>query len=639
MNIQDNIKIFNNKYNELIVKPIHIKSNELEEFLNNGNDIITQNIENELKQDILSKLIIIFPDNASLYYLMGCILKEKSEHLALLWFRICYDKSPTHYDNITELSLFYMKNGMIDNFINMDKNGIFDKMIDDPVVNPIFHKIYANIYIQMNNYKNVIKCILKSIKQTVSIPSKTAEEKRAKWWDYHHIGFSYIVTSQPEKAVQYTNKATDLANKFNLNLSERLLSFQNLLAFHDFTYNDLNKTFDRYLEINDYLPNNYDIFSFDNRIANVKNNKTIKIGYVSSDYCHHPVANFITPILEQHNKNRFDITLFINMISITPEFTKFMKDYNINYFIINDMSDIKVAELVYDNNIDILVDLNGHTIKNRLGVFALNPAPIQMTYLGYPNTTGLKSIRYRITDFVADNIDTKQPYTEELLRLPKCFLIFKHMHQDKPTKPRATIPDTIILGALNKEKKNNDNVFDSWKQILRDCPNTKLLIKLETFDNNAERLSFYKKKLEVDASRLIIINKLSNYDYDNLFTKIDIVLDTFPYSGTTTTCDSLYNSVPVVTFSNPDYHCHNVSASILINSDLNDLVATSKESYIDKVKYLVNNPEKIDEYKRTINKKFMNCMNPSEFIKPYEGIMEYVYSKFYETNYTDRKDK
>jgi predicted O-linked N-acetylglucosamine transferase (SPINDLY family) len=298
------------------------------------------------------------------------------------------------------------------------------------------------------------------------------------------------------------------------------------------------------------------------------------------------------------------------------------------------MSDKEAATLINKHSIDILFDLNGHTVNNRLGIFTYQPAPIQIAYMGFPNTTGLKSIQYRITDVVADPSTSKQRYTETLLKLPRCFLLYKSINQDTPIVPRptpstATQSNKIIIAAINKENKNSTFALETWKKILKQCPNTQILIKLETFDNNEERMEFYSERLDTNPDRIIIVNKLQNDEYNKLFTKIDILLDTFPYSGTTTTCNALFNSIPLVSLYNENYHAHNVSCSLLTNCGLEQLVAKTEEEYISIVKNLVDNPSKIDEYKKTIGKKFIKLMEPEPFMKDYEGILMDVYKKYY----------
>ena len=270
--------------------------------------------------------------------------------------------------------------------------------------------------------------------------------------------------------------------------------------------------------------------------------------------------------------------------------------------------------------------MNGHSVKNRLDVFALNPAPIQIAYLGYPNTTGLQSIKYRITDNIADNPESTQQYTEKLLYMPNGFLLFEPNFQENRVVPNPTSNTQIILGSINKENKVSDDVLSVWKIILDSCPNVKIIIKLETFDNNEDRLKHYVEKLgEANRDKIEIVNKLQNLDYYTIFSKFDILLDTFPYSGTTTTCNALYNSVPVVTMYNKNYHCHNVSSSILKHTGLAELIAYSKEEYINIVISLVNNPNKINHYKHNINPMFMKSMTPTRFMPEYEGVLIDIY--------------
>jgi hypothetical protein len=293
------------------------------------------------------------------------------------------------------------------------------------------------------------------------------------------------------------------------------------------------------------------------------------------------------------------------------------------------MDNKSAAKLINDCKIDILVDLNGHTVKNKLEIFTYHPAPIQMTYLGFPNTTGLKSIKYRITDGIADSPLTKQIYSEELIRLPKCFLLFEPIHTFKPN-PRKT-KDKIVLGAINKENKSNDELLTLWGDILRRCPKTVILFKLESYDDKENRTRFYMDKLGITKDRLIVLNKLNNEDYEKVFSLFDILLDPFPYSGTTTTCNALYNSVPVVTLYNPNYHVNNVSSSLLINSGFPELVANSKEEYLNIVVDLVNNPNKIDEYKKNIRDSFLRLMEPKPFMNSYEYELKRFYDNYFQS--------
>lgn len=614
---------FEKLFNEVLSNRQAMDMNGIQLY-NAGVNIVLNSNNTVLREEILSKLMFLFPDEKKLYHLMGIIFEEIAPFKSIMWFKLCHQKDPEFIENIVSMSIYYYKNRLLEHFMELNKNNLFNKIIDSDTPPLVFLNIYVNMYIQINMFNGVVKCLTKLIQQTCKKKSVTQQDQLAKWWAYHHLGYSYIVTSDNIKAIEYTSKAVDLADKFNINLDQKLLSFQNMVAFYDFIYNKSDDNFQRYLKINEYLPN-VDMFSFKGWMNGDKKRK-IRIGYVSSDFTHHPVSNFIAPILNHYNRELFEITLFPNMDSLSPEYVTFLKRTNVESFTILKLSDVIAAQLIHSKKIDILIDLNGHTTGNRLGIFAMNPSPIQVTYLGYPNTTGLKSIKYRITDAVADNVDSIQQYSEKLVRMPKCFLNFQSIHQLKPTVPKKTDPRNIILGALNKEKKNSVHVLSSWKRIMKECPNTTIMIKMETFDNVEERTEFYKRHLDIDASRMIIFTKLMNHDYDVLFTRIDIVIDTYPYTGTTTTCETLYNSVPIVTMKHRDYHCHNVSASILVNSDLPELVTSTPDEYVDKVKELVNNPHLIDEYKRTIHDKFTKGMDPVEFMRDYDKVLVDMYN-------------
>lgn len=577
-----------------------------------GIDIVKHTSDINHQDDILNKLLFLFPEHAPLYYQMGMIFKQINPQRAMMWFNLANQKAPSDYQILVELSLLLVKSGLFAAFFDLNKGGIFENIIYKRKDNYEFLEIYVNAAQPNLIYRHVIPCLQKMIQHRCQRPAANSDEKREKWWAYHHLGFAYIANGFIDKAIEHTTKAVDLANKFDLGIHAKLLSFQNMLAFYDFEYHDQKENFNRYLQINTYLPNVTSMFT-----SNIFLKDRIRIGYVSSDFVGHPVSNFILPILKNHKREQFDIYVFTNTTKVDDS----LSDYK--SYAIESMDGKTAAKFIYDKKIDVLIDLNGHTVKNRLDVFALNPAPIQMTYLGYPNTTGLKSIKYRITDAVADDPATSQPYSEELIRLPTCFLLFQSIRYKTPCEQMREIdPNRIVLGALNKEKKNSPSVLSTWGNILRECPSTILVIKLETMDIADERKEFYTKALGgVDASRIIMWNKLSNEDYNTMFSKIDVLLDTYPYSGTTTTCETLFHSVPVVTMKHKDYHCHNVSTSIMTQCGLSELVASSPQEYVDLVKDLVADPQRIEEYKRTIHDKFVTGMNVENFMRGYEDAI------------------
>jgi protein O-GlcNAc transferase len=303
---------------------------------------------------------------------------------------------------------------------------------------------------------------------------------------------------------------------------------------------------------------------------------------------------------------------------------KYIKTYNISK-----LNTIQVCELIRNEEIDILFDLNGHTDGNRLDVFSKKPSPIQVSYIGYPNTTGLKTIDYRIVDKITDKITNQEHYSEKLVFLEKCFLLYNSYQQQFPVNIIDN-GDEIILGSMNRENKNSKELLKVWKNILKKCKQEnlnkiKILIKVNGSDQETllERKKYYKNILEISDNNIIIVSSsMSTEEYFDTFGKIDVLLDTFPYSGTTTSCNSLYNSTPIVTLYKDNCHCQNVTSSLLIHSGLEELVTYSEQEYIDKVLDFCRNKSKIYEYKKNIHYLFNNYMNPKNFMKKYEKIID-----------------
>jgi predicted O-linked N-acetylglucosamine transferase (SPINDLY family) len=297
-----------------------------------------------------------------------------------------------------------------------------------------------------------------------------------------------------------------------------------------------------------------------------------------------------------------------------------------------------VTEIREHHRIDILVDLNGYTEGHRLDVFARNPAPIQVAYLGFPNTVGSnKLVQYRITDRIADLPKSQQWYAEQRLYLPRGFLLYQSMVQDRPLNflnSQSPLFPWVVLGAMNRESKNSDEVMTCWRAILQRAPNTKLLIKLSTVDDDEVHMTKYREFMGVDPSRVLFAKYGSTAEYYQLYSCLDVVLDTFPYSGTTTTCNALYNSVPVVTMIHRDLHAHNVSASLLTHAGLSELVAQNPDDYVNKVVELVtNDTERLVRYRGnehgpgTVHHQFAESMRPEPFMQDYESLFKGLIEK------------
>jgi len=247
------------------------------------------------------------------------------------------------------------------------------------------------------------------------------------------------------------------------------------------------------------------------------------------------------------------------------------------------LSDHEVAGVIAADRIDILVDLGGHTANSRLLVLSHRPAPVQMTYLGYPNTSGLATVDYRITDACADPAGLPdRVHSERLLRLDGCFVCFE-APTDAPTP--STLPALergyLTFGSFNNISKITPRVVQLWASVLHRCPGSRLIMKARGLEDEqtADRFRQLFASHRVAADRITFIGYIAGNDaHLSSYQDIDIALDPFPYNGTTTTCEALWMGVPVITLAG-QVHAGRVGVSLLTALGLQRWIANSTDDY------------------------------------------------------------
>lgn len=325
-------------------------------------------------------------------------------------------------------------------------------------------------------------------------------------------------------------------------------------------------------------------------------NKSIRIGYISGDFYGHSVSFFLEPVMEQHDRNRFEIFCYSNRATSDDTMER-LKLLCYQWRSIVGISDLQVAELIAGDSIDILVDLSGHTAAHRLGVCCYRPAPLQISWIGHPNTTGLSQIDYYLTDPWCDPPGmTDHLYSEQLYRLPRIFCCYL-----PPVKfpPVATSPfistGFITFGCFNNITKMNEKLVSWWAQILDNLPESKMYIKGPTLDDHTTRDELFEcfAKCGITANRLIVQGVTSTRE-EHLarYAMVDIALDTFPYHGTTTTCEALWMGVPVVSLAG-NTHVSRVGVSFLHSIGLDELLAKNPDEYIAKAIALANDRQRL----------------------------------------------
>ena len=318
--------------------------------------------------------------------------------------------------------------------------------------------------------------------------------------------------------------------------------------------------------------------------ASVSGARPLRIGYVSPDFRQHSVAHFIEPVLAAHDKKNFDVFCYYND-TVSDDTTLRIQSLVPHWRVLAELSDHDAARKVQEDKIDILVDLAGHTNRNSLMMFARKPAPVQATWLGYPNTTGFSCMDYRITDALCDPVGmTDALHTETLIRLPDSFSCFTPPAQSPPV---GTLPALkaggIMFGSFNYFIKMNERVIETWARILGRVANSRLTLKYRSLNSesvqNVVCAAFAKHG--VAHERLVLLgNDASQLDHLARYNNIDIALDPFPYNGTTTTCDALWMGVPVIALAGKT-HVSRVGVSQLTNIGLPELIAADKDEYVE----------------------------------------------------------
>ena len=308
--------------------------------------------------------------------------------------------------------------------------------------------------------------------------------------------------------------------------------------------------------------------------------RRLRIGYLSPNFREHPVAAFFEPALRHYDHERFATVLYSDVTEPDAR-TARLRGYADEWHDVAGLADATVAERVRGDAIDILVDLTGHTDGHRLLVFARKPAPLQVTWNGYANTTGLDAMDYRITDHYADPAGAADGWhSERLVRLPEIYMAF-----DPPERAPAVSPlpaegrGSITFGSFNALPKITPRVVSVWARLLQAVPSARLLMLTVPEGRAREAVTRAFAAHGIAADRLVLAGRLPFDAFLAAFREADIALDPFPFAGTTTTCQTLWMGVPVVTLAGAS-HAGRVGVSMLTNVGLANLVARDEGEYV-----------------------------------------------------------
>ncbi len=306
--------------------------------------------------------------------------------------------------------------------------------------------------------------------------------------------------------------------------------------------------------------------------------RRLRIGYVSADFFEHAATDFIHSFLPHHEPGLYAITCYCN--APMPEASRGL--YGHTWRDIRALDDAQTASLVKQDAIDVLVDLSGHTRGNRLLAFARRPAPLQLTFLGYPNTTGMRAMDYRLTDAYADPPGvTEGRYRERLLRMPHSLWCYRMPADDVAAEGPlpALEKGHVTFGSMNNVVKLNAELIGLWAGLLLQVPDARLLLATIPPGNARERVLRIFLEKGVDARRLEFSDRLSKSEFRALHQQVDIALDSYPCNGGATTCETLWLGVPVVSLAG-DVFQSRAGLSLLAAVGLPQLVACNAAEYL-----------------------------------------------------------
>ena len=378
-----------------------------------------------------------------------------------------------------------------------------------------------------------------------------------------------------------------------------------------------------------------------NVILKNKNKKKIRIGYYSADFRNHATSHLIAEMLEHHNKSKFEIFGFylgrkINYEDIWHERIKNSFD---EFLDVSSLTEDQISELSAEKEIDIAVDLMAHCnngMENRFGAFVIGCAPIQVNFLGYPGTSGAKSIDYIVADKNLISDENQKFYSEKIIFLPNSYqpnVKETKISDKKLTKEKLGLPSKkFIFCSFNQHQKINPFIFDVWMRILKKNHNSVLWLLSDNIYSN-KNLLLEAEKRGVDKNRIIFANRLPLEDHLDRIKFGDLFLDTFPYTAHTTCSDALRVGLPVLTLKGNSF-ASRVASSLLNTLNLKELVSKNLDEYEIIANKIINNPEYFTELKNKLKDNLLN--SPLYDSKLFTKNLELGYEKIF-NNYKNNK--
>ncbi len=479
-----------------------------------------------------------------------------------------------------------------------------------------YHKVillYAYIQRDSGKYLTEIKTLTDSIKIFVDKSPLLLSDL------YSLLGEAYNIIGNAREAVNNFLLSCQQDLQYN-QLSKAIESYSNAIfasaGIADFSVDEAECLYSGYRDLLEY--------NFSPMPSVKYYHKKLRIGYLSADFRHHPVGYLLYPLISNYSQDKFQVYCY-SIGSVQDDINSAFKACLVEWREVAELDYIQLAEHIRADEIDILVDCGGHTCNNRLAVFALHPAAVQMSTIGWVGSTGLYDTDYILTDKYCAPFEINPFYTEKFLTISDSHFCFSYLKDKYPEVTESPFRRNgyITFGCFNNFAKITDKMLENWSKILNKIPNSKLILK--------HKLLGYEEGQQLAKARLlkagISIDRVElrgfSSDYLQQYNDIDIALDTFPYTGGMTTFDSLYMGVPVISLVGKR-HGERFGFSLLSNAGLDMLTADNEDEYIAKARALAENGDilsKLHENLRDVVEK-SPLMDDVGYVASVEKIYE-----------------
>jgi protein O-GlcNAc transferase len=622
---------------EYFRKAIRLDPNLADAHYNLGNALQTEGNLDEAK-DSYQKALELDPGLPNVSYNLGTVYKElKQYERAAFYFRRALESDPDSSEAFSSLGTVLAEDGYNDEALGYFRKAIvinqkntnaylglaavfqrkrnFEKAIEyyshALLMDPQNPDIYFNlglIYREKWELDRAMECLQRAAQLRENDPNV-----------YYHMGAVQELQGRFDLAAESYKKALRMQKDF-VDVYQGLIMLMNYTG----TYSP-EEIFKAHAQFAETFEKPFASSAVPMSRKRLTGNR-VRLGYFSPDFRRHSVAYFIEPILMSHTRKDFEVFCYSNVKtpdSVTQRIQSFVEHWRE----MRELSDDEAIELIQKDEIDILIDLAGHTSGNRMLMFARKPAPMQVSWIGYPTTTGLSAMDYKIVDSYTDPPGmTEQYYTERLLRLPDSFLCY----QPEKEVPEVSLAPSlksghITFGSFNNFAKMSLEVVGAWANIMKAVPDSRLLLKSHCFSDEGTRRYaselFARHGIEKERVELLLYEP-SVQTHLSLYRRVDIGLDTFPYNGTTTTCEALWMGVPVLTLSGGT-HASRVGMSLLSNIGLSELVALTEKEYMEAAIELANDTKRLQGLRKSL--RDMMASSPLTNAKRFTADLESCY--------------